>query len=140
MLGPMIAAAFLTVLLAMGAGVGVEPGQSSDRVCLGVPTFQNASDWHDNEISFAAASELADRLFASGEFTIIGPADIGPVFEELEIEWMDPFNAQIISKVADRIGCPYVLAGRVAKFTVKSYSGGIRLVRAKIIRATATVA
>ncbi len=71
MLGPMIAAAFLTVLLAMGAGVGVEPGQSSDRVCLGVPTFQNASDWHDNEISFAAASELADRLFASGEFTII---------------------------------------------------------------------
>jgi hypothetical protein len=112
---------------------------TAERVCLAVSAFENTSDWHDDGLGLAASNEMSYQLFATGDFTIIGPAQVRPVLEELEVEWMDPYNAELAAKVAERVGCPYILAGRVSQFSVKSYSGGISLVRAKMTRASATV-
>ena len=85
---------------------------TAERVCLAVPAFENTSDWDDDGIGLAASNEMSDLLFATGNFTIVGPAQIRPVLEELEVEWMDPYNAELAAKVAKRVGCPYILAGR----------------------------
>ncbi len=114
------------------------PGQAG-QVCLAIAPFQNTSDWGDNAIGLAAAAELADLLFETGEFTIVGPTEMAPVMEDLEVEAITPFDVRVAEAAGERVGCPYVLASRVSKFTVDKYSGGVSLIRGSMSRASATI-
>lgn len=134
---PLAVISMSIVIPDLGAAPAVRsPRGAQEKTCLIVAPFRNTSGWHDDSIGFAAATELADQLHATRDFAIIGPGEVQSVLDDESKEVLDPFDSDLIGQVAERLRCPYVVAGRVAGFSVKSYSGGIRLVRGSMTRAS----
>ncbi len=126
------------VLLAL-AGAPAAFAQEAPGTCVAVSAFGNTSDWGGDAIGAAAGAEVAEQLYEAGEFTIIGPARVRAALEAHEAEALDPFDLELARAVADEVGCPYVVAGRVAEFSVKQYSGGLARIRGRMTRAVARV-